>query len=50
MTYAHSDDDIQQTLDVYDEAFKVLKDALDTGTLKERLQGIPMQEVFRPIQ
>ncbi|HOE10052.1 MAG TPA: aminotransferase class III-fold pyridoxal phosphate-dependent enzyme [bacterium] len=50
MTYAHSDDDIQQTLDVYDEAFKALKDALDTGTLKERLQGIPMQEVFRPIQ
>ncbi|HPA45146.1 MAG TPA: aminotransferase class III-fold pyridoxal phosphate-dependent enzyme [bacterium] len=50
MTYAHSEEDIQRTLAVYDEAFEVLKEALDTGTLRERLQGVPMQEVFRPVQ
>lgn len=47
VTYSHSDDDIEQTLEAVDEALGLLAEAVESGTLRERLQTRPVQEGFR---
>ncbi len=50
ISYAHSDEDIDQTLEVYNKAFEILSKATQSGTVEERLEGPPMEDVFRPVQ
>jgi glutamate-1-semialdehyde 2,1-aminomutase/spore coat polysaccharide biosynthesis protein SpsF len=44
---AHTDDDVTRTLDVYDEALGELADAVAHGDAAARLEGRPVQPVFR---
>ncbi len=45
--YSHTDADIEQTLRVYRAAMELLADAIQSGDARERLEGEPMQPVFR---
>lgn len=45
--YSHTDEDITRTLAAFEEAFKVMRQALDEGNLKKYLKGKPVQPVFR---
>ncbi len=47
MSYAHSDNDISQLLKVYDEVFKILKDAIANKKLKELLKTKPLVPLFK---
>ena len=44
---AHTDDDIDFTLAVYDEALAELEDAIAGEDIAERLEGPPVESVFR---
>ncbi len=46
MSYAHSDNDISQLLKVYDEVFKILKDAILNNTLQKLLKAKPLAPLF----
>jgi glutamate-1-semialdehyde aminotransferase len=50
MTYAHQPSDVERTCAVYDEVFALLSDAVNAGDVANRLEGPPMQDVFRPVQ
>lgn len=41
-TYSHTDEDIEYTLAVYDEALGIVADALAGGEVEDRLEGTPM--------
>jgi glutamate-1-semialdehyde 2,1-aminomutase/spore coat polysaccharide biosynthesis protein SpsF len=45
--YSHSNADIDHTLRVYQSALEILTDALKMGNLNERLEGPPVQPLFR---
>lgn len=45
--YSHSNADIEQTLRVYRAAMEVLADAIKAGDALQRLEGEPVQPVFR---
>jgi glutamate-1-semialdehyde 2,1-aminomutase/spore coat polysaccharide biosynthesis protein SpsF len=45
--YSHSDADIDNTLRVYCAAMKILAEAIHKGDVNERLEGGPVQPVFR---
>jgi glutamate-1-semialdehyde aminotransferase len=45
--YSHTDADIERTLAVYDEAMAVLADAVETGTITNRLDGDPVGATLR---
>lgn len=47
--FSHSDKDVVHTLEASEEAFRIVKKALDENKVKERLEGEPYQEVFRRI-
>ncbi len=47
LTYAHSAEDIETLLAVYDEVFAVLRAAVYDGEMKERLHCEPLQPLFR---
>lgn len=47
VSWAHSDEVIEQTLDAFDGALKVYRDALDGG-VERFLVGRPVQPTFRP--
>lgn len=49
MSYAHTVDDVHFTLDVYRKVLALLHDAVMSGTLSERLRGMPVEPVFRRI-
>jgi glutamate-1-semialdehyde aminotransferase len=44
---AHTDEDVDRTLDVYDDAFGVLADAIEHDDVAARIEGVPVQPVFR---
>jgi glutamate-1-semialdehyde 2,1-aminomutase/spore coat polysaccharide biosynthesis protein SpsF len=44
---AHGDEDIEQTLSVYDEALGELRQAITRDEVAPRLEGIPLKPVFR---
>ena len=45
--FAHSDEDVEQMLEAYAAAISVMAEALADGDLEGRLQGEPVQPVFR---
>ena len=45
--YSHTDADIEQTLRVYRSAMEILADAVRSGDARKRLEGEPVQSVFR---
>ena len=49
MCFSHSDEDIRYTLSVYEEVLSLLKDAIETKTIKEKLLGVPVEAVFRKV-
>jgi len=50
LSYAHQPSDVDETLDVYAEVFPILSEAVNAGDVDTRLEGPPMQDVFRPVQ
>ena len=46
-SYAHSEDDIEKTLEAYAEALKVLKQGYEGGLFKKLLKGKTVTPVFR---
>lgn len=49
ISFSHSDEDIQRTLEAYDHALQYLKNAMDEGRLEAALEGTMVQNVFRPL-
>jgi glutamate-1-semialdehyde aminotransferase/spore coat polysaccharide biosynthesis protein SpsF (cytidylyltransferase family) len=49
ITYSHSIDDIEYTLGVYQEALEAFRRAVDADAIAERLEGRPIEPVFRPV-
>lgn len=47
MSFSHSDEDINYTLDVYNEVLPILKKAVDEKNVAGYLRGIPVEPVFR---
>ena len=47
MSFSHSDDDLLQTLEAFEEACRVCRKALDEGDIGKYLKGIPPGNVFR---
>jgi glutamate-1-semialdehyde aminotransferase/spore coat polysaccharide biosynthesis protein SpsF (cytidylyltransferase family) len=48
MSYSHREDDVAETLAVVEAALAVVVDALRRGDLTARLEGPPVEPVFRP--
>jgi glutamate-1-semialdehyde aminotransferase len=46
---AHTDDDVRRTLEIYDEALGELAEAVAHGDAASRLEGRPVQPVFRQL-
>jgi glutamate-1-semialdehyde 2,1-aminomutase len=47
MSYAHSDADVQFALDVYDEVFPVLREAVHNKAIRQYLKCEPLQPLFK---
>jgi len=47
LSYSHSDVDVEQTLRVYRTALELFRDGLAAGDVERRLEGPPVQAVFR---
>ncbi len=47
MSYAHSDQDVDCLLAVYDEVFAILRSAVDGGTLEQQLRCDPLEPLFK---
>lgn len=47
ISYSHSDEDVNRTLDAIEGALAVYKKALDNGSVKGLLTGRPVQPVYR---
>jgi glutamate-1-semialdehyde 2,1-aminomutase len=49
MSYSHSDQDIEYTLQALEESLSILKTAVDKNELKSALRGEPVVPVFRKV-
>jgi glutamate-1-semialdehyde 2,1-aminomutase len=47
LSYAHSEEDVAQTLGVYDEIFAMLADGVAKGTLRQQLDCNPLVPLFK---
>ena len=47
LCYSHTDADVARTLSAYREALLVLKDAVDTRSVRQALLGSAVEPVFR---
>lgn len=47
MSFSHTDADIDRLLDVYNEVFPILKDAVDINTLEKHLRCRPLEPLFK---
>ena len=47
MCFSHSDEDIAYTLSVYEEVLPLLKEAIESNTVAEKLRGKVLEAVFR---
>lgn len=47
LSYAHTDAHVDRLLAVYDEVFAIMKDAVTTGTLHEKLACEPLKPLFK---
>jgi len=45
--YSHSNSDIDYTLEAYKDVLPLLKQAVESGTVSEQIDGIPIQPTFR---
>ncbi len=48
VTGAHGPKEVRHTLEAYDDACRILADAVRTKTVRKRLLGPPVEPVFRP--
>ena len=46
-SYAHTIEDVEETLDVYDQAFAIIAEGLAAEDLSDRLHGRMVEPVFR---
>jgi hypothetical protein len=49
MSFSHSDEDVNYTLQALEESLFVLKNAIERNNLKETLKGEPVVPVFRKV-
>ena len=47
MSYSHSDTDVKRVLDVYNEVFTILKNAVDNQLLEKELRCQPLEPLFK---
>jgi len=47
VSYAHSDADVARLMQVYDEVFPILREAVEEGAMKQYLRCPPLQPLFR---
>lgn len=47
VSFSHAESDVDRTLEAFDEALRVVADALADGRIIERLEGKPYHEAFR---
>ena len=47
MSYSHTDDDINYTLNVYETVLKLLKNVIINNDIENKLLGEPVKAVFR---
>lgn len=47
LSYSHTDAELEHVLGAYDRALDVLAAAVDKGNVRDRIQGTPVQPVFR---
>lgn len=47
LCYAHDTRDVVHLFDAYSESFAVLREALETNSVRERIRGEPVEPVFR---
>lgn len=47
--YSHKEEDVGKLLEVYDKCMKILKEAIESNTIKEKLEGGVVEPVFRKI-
>lgn len=47
ISLSHSDDDIEKTLEAYNDAFKLMAQAVKSGNIEKFLEGKKIQPVFR---
>jgi glutamate-1-semialdehyde aminotransferase len=50
LSYSHGDRELEHVLGAYDRALDVLAGAVESGTVRERIQGTPVQPVFRAVR
>lgn len=49
MSFSHTDEDVAKTLAAYGEVLPLLKDAIEKGDVAARLEGEPLEAVFRKV-
>lgn len=49
MSYAHTDEVVQKTIEAYDGAMDELKKVLETGTLLQNLEGPVLTQIFQSV-
>jgi len=47
LCFSHSDEDIERTLEAYEDTFKILRQAIDENNIEEYLEGEKIKPVFR---
>lgn len=47
MAFAHGNEEVSRLLGAYEEALPILREAVETGTVRRRLRGKPVEPVFR---
>lgn len=47
ISYSHTDEDVEYTLNAYKEILPRLKEAVENGTVAEQIKGEPVQPTFR---
>ena len=49
LMFSHDEATIEETLGIYAEAFEILADAIREGQVEQRLEGTPVQSIFREV-
>ena len=49
ISYSHTKETIDKTMEVYSESLKILKEAIETSSIRDRLEGGIVEPVFRKI-
>lgn len=49
MSFSHTDEDVNYTLEVYKEVLALLKNAIENGGVTSLLKGTPVEAVFRKV-